>query len=83
MVGVIANRYTRQSSRVEITEVVSVEDGRIHLVNKREFDGGKVHLNMFTPGTLMQTNEVVNRRGLVSVEMSQELSSHLSSLISR
>lgn len=61
MIGVIVNRYSRQSSHVEIIKVVSGEDGRVHLVSKREFEGGKVHLNTFEPGTLQQTPKTVIR----------------------
>ncbi len=61
MIGVIVNRYSRQSGHVEIIKVVSGEDGRVHLVSKREFEGGKVHLNTFEPSTLQQTPETVIR----------------------
>jgi len=61
MVGIIVNWYARQSSQVEIIEVASVENGCNHLVNRREFEGGKVHLNTFAPDTLQQTSNVVIR----------------------
>jgi hypothetical protein len=61
MVGIIVNRYSRQSSSVEIVEVAALENGGVHLVSKREFEGGKVHLNTFDSGTLQQTSETVIR----------------------
>lgn len=68
MIGVIVNRYSSQSSQVELTKAVSLSDGRIYLVNKREFEGGKVHLNTFDPSRLQQTSEMVVRTGLKPVE---------------
>jgi hypothetical protein len=68
MFGTIVNRYSRQSIPVEITKAVSITDGRVHLVSKREFEGGKVHLNTFDPTHLQQTAETVIRGTLKPVD---------------
>jgi hypothetical protein len=67
MIGIIVNRYSSQRSHVEITEATTA-DGRVYLVNKREFEGGKVHLNTFDPRHFQQTSEMVIRGTLKRVE---------------
>jgi hypothetical protein len=64
MIGVIVNRYSKQRSHVELTRALSVADGHAYLVSKREFEGGKIHLNTFATSTLEQTSEVVIRGSL-------------------
>ena len=70
MTGTIVNRYNCQITPVVLTKAVSVADGRVHLVNKREFEGGKHYLNTFDPTRLLQTSEMVLRDSLKQVEPS-------------
>jgi hypothetical protein len=71
MVGVIVNRYSTERREVEIIELDSRVDGSRHLVNAREYRGGKVWLNTFTADQHVQTDVLVNRNILVPVAMLQ------------
>ena len=67
MIGTIVNRYSKQIAQVEIAAVESIVDGRSYLVNKREFEGGKVHLNIFDEDTHKKTSDMIWRHELAQV----------------
>lgn len=69
MVGVIVNRYSTERREVEIIKLDSLVDGSRHLVNAREYRGGKVWLNTFSEDQHVQTDVLVNRNSLVPVAM--------------
>lgn len=64
MVGIIVNPYSKEITQIEIVEVISALNGDRYLVNKREFNGGKIYLNVFDAATHKQTSEIVNCRAL-------------------
>ena len=67
MFGTIVNRYTTHSTEVEIIEVESATRRQRFLVAKREYEGGKVHLEIFSPDKHVRVSETINRNEITRV----------------
>ncbi len=67
MRGKISNRYSKNTIEVEIIEVEVASLGARFLIGKREYEGGKVHLQIFSPDKQEQLSETINRNDISRV----------------
>ena len=74
MTGTIFNQHSLNLVEVELVDVESDKNGGRYLIVKREYAGGKVHLNYFSPRTRRQLPETVNR-GDISRELADGMKS--------
>ena len=73
MRGTIVNRYGK-NIEVDIIEVECASLGYRCLIGKREYEGGKVHLQIFSPDKHEQLPSTVNRYNISRVVTEGETS---------